>query len=172
MLHHQEIVHLTPYLELIMLFCKFYYYCLTEIKQQKKIKRLRLEECVELVGWKTPAQVRELLGNSDIYCFSGKVAASGDRDGFPNVIAEAFMAGVAVIAHKVADVGSGVGSGKTGVLLESLEQGLWVAAIKELLSDEETRAEYVHNARSWVEENFSARKNSERFLKFVFGGKL
>ena len=132
---------------------------------EAQIKREGLEACVRLAGWKNEAQVRERLREANLLLFTGRVAKNGDRDGFPNTLAEAFAAGAVVVACDVAGVAEGVSNGKTGILMPSMDCGAWAKKIEALLGEPAHCEQLRQGAHAWVVENFNAEKNAGVSLK-------
>jgi colanic acid/amylovoran biosynthesis glycosyltransferase len=127
---------------------------------EQRIRELQLTAEVVLAGWLPSSQVAERLASADFFLFTGRVAPSGDRDGFPNVIGEAMAAGAVVLAHDVASLRDGINDGVSGVLLPSLDPELWVAAIRRLQSNTERYEQLRRGARAWVEQCFEVQKNA------------
>lgn len=126
--------------------------------------RLQLQDEVRFLGAVSFAQVQGLYAWADVLVFTGKVAASGDRDGLPNVLGEAFFHGVVVCASPVSGVPEAVQDGQTGRLLRLDDTAGWVAALHGLASDDVLCERLRANARRWAEENFDARANAARLV--------
>jgi colanic acid/amylovoran biosynthesis glycosyltransferase len=60
--------------------------------------RLGLERRVELVGARTPREIRDLLERADLLAMPSVVASNGDRDSMPVVVKEALAMEIPVIA--------------------------------------------------------------------------
>ncbi len=133
-----------------------------------KLKALRdslgLEDFVYLTGAQPYGEVMECYRWADVFCFTGRIAADDDRDGLPNVIAEAMAFGVPVLAAPVSGTVEAIRDGATGYLLEPGDSGAWVAAIRRLRADDGEGARLRRAARDWVEANFDARENAARLL--------
>jgi len=134
---------------------------------KRKVSELRLDDCVELPGWVEANDVLSLMEKADFFIFTGKVSDNGDRDGFPNVIAEAFYGGAVVLAMDVAGVSEGVLDSQTGILMQSTQPSVWAEKIKQLYADP-LRMEALRNgARLWASEEFDASKNAGKLLSLV-----
>ena len=70
-------------------------------KLKEHAKRLGLNSQVQFTGSKSYTEVEQLYGDSDVFLFSGVEARNGDRDGLPNVIAEAMAHGLIVITTPI-----------------------------------------------------------------------
>lgn len=126
---------------------------------------LGVAESVTFVGQVAPHEVWGHLEWSDVLLHTGVVAASGDRDGLPNAIAEAMAAGVPVVTSPAAGTTEAVYDGATGVVLPVERPEAWVAALRRLASDDALCDALRHGARQWVEANFDVRTNTDRLLE-------
>jgi glycosyltransferase involved in cell wall biosynthesis len=125
---------------------------------------LGVGDLVTFTGQVPPHEVWEHLDWADVLLHTGIVAASGDRDGLPNVIAEAMAAGVPVVTSPTAGTTEAVTDGVTGVVLPVDGPQAWVAALRRLSTDDAFCESLRRPARGWVEENFDVRKNTDRLL--------
>ena len=66
-----------------------------------EIAKLGLSSEVRLTGRLSEAEVLQELQGADLLFHTGVVAASGDRDGLPNVVPEAMASGAVVIGSPV-----------------------------------------------------------------------
>ena len=84
-----------------------------------------------------------------------------DRDGLPNVIIEAMVAGVPVLASPSGAVSEAIKPGFTGELLDPCQPELWASAIYKIRESPSYADELRKNARNWVVQNCDARHNAE-----------
>lgn len=101
---------------------------------------------------------------ADVLLHSGVIAASGDRDGLPNVIPEAMSIGVVVVTSPTAATTEAVTAGVSGLVVPVDDPAAWVEALRQIGRDDRLFETLRVNARHWVEENFDAHKNAERLL--------
>lgn len=134
-------------------------------KLEKMAGNLGLADRVTFVGEVPSQEVWGHLDWADVLLHTGVVAPSGDRDGLPNVIAEAMAAGVPVVTSPTAGTTEAVMDGVTGILLPVDHTEAWVGALRRLSSDDAYCDILRHNARAWVEANFDVRANTDRLLK-------
>jgi glycosyltransferase involved in cell wall biosynthesis len=99
---------------------------------------------------------------ADAMLHTGVIAASGDRDGLPNVIPEAMSIGVLVVTSPVAATTEAITDGVTGLVALAENAQAWVVALKRLTTDDALAERLRSAARKWVEENFDAHKNADR----------
>jgi glycosyltransferase involved in cell wall biosynthesis len=134
-------------------------------KLEKLAGHLGVADSVTFVGQVPSQEVWEHLDWADVLLHTGVVAPSGDRDGLPNVIAEAMAAGVPVVTSPTAGTTEAIRDGITGVVLAVDRPGDWVAVLKRLSSDDDFCESLRIPARGWVEANFDVQVNTGRLLK-------
>lgn len=104
------------------------------------------------------------LAWADVLLHTGVIAASGDRDGLPNVIPEAMSVGVLVVTSPAAATTEAITQGVTGLVAPVDAPADWVASLRRLSHDDAFAEKLRGSARRWVEENFDAHKNARRLL--------
>jgi glycosyltransferase involved in cell wall biosynthesis len=129
---------------------------------EKLARELGVQNEVAILGHRPPAEIAAHLGWADVMLHTGVIAADGDRDGLPNVIPEAMAAGVMVFTSPAAATTEAVTDGVTGRVLPPQEPARWLAALVALREDDQLAERLRQGARSWVEENFDAHKNTAR----------
>lgn len=129
------------------------------------ISELGLEDEVSLSGRLSESEVLEELAWADLLFHTGIVAASGDRDGLPNVVPEAMASGAVVIGSPVSGVVEAIEDGVTGFLCAPWEPEDWVRRCKQVRDDADLRLRLSINARDWVEREFVADKNTGYLLE-------
>jgi colanic acid/amylovoran biosynthesis glycosyltransferase len=134
-------------------------------KLEKMAGHLGLADRVTFVGQVPSQEVWGHLDWSDVLLHTGVVALSGDRDGLPNVIAEAMAAGVPVVTSPTAGTTEAVKDGVTGIVLPVDHPEAWVGALRRLSSDDSYCESLRRAARAWVEGNFDVRANTDRLHK-------
>lgn len=100
-----------------------------------EIRRHDLEERVRLTGSMTHRELIDLYRRVDLFVLAPRIAEDGDRDGIPNVIAEAMAVGVPVVATDISGIPELVRDEQTGLLVPSRDPEALAAAVKRLLQD-------------------------------------
>jgi colanic acid/amylovoran biosynthesis glycosyltransferase len=126
--------------------------------------QLGIAASVTFAGHLPQHEVWSLLNWADVLLHTGIVAASGDRDGLPNVIPEAMCVGTLVVTSPAAATTEAIRDGETGLVVPVDQTAGWVAALKRLASDDALAERMRANARGWVEQNFQAHDNAARLL--------
>ena len=133
------------------------------------ISQLGLEGRTTLTGHLSQEDIWSKLEWADALLHTGIVAASGDRDGLPNVIPEAMAAGVIVLSSKAAATAEAVVHGQTGFLLDLDRPEQWLDALRRVEGDDVSLARLQQAARRWTEENYDAHRNAQRLLAMFEG---
>lgn len=131
---------------------------------EKLAGHLGVASQVAFTGHLPQHEVWTQLGWADVLLHTGVVAASGDRDGLPNVIPEAMSSGVLVVTSPAAATTEAITHGVTGLVAPVDQPADWVSALRRLATDNTFAENLRAAARGWVEENFDAHKNAGRVL--------
>jgi glycosyltransferase involved in cell wall biosynthesis len=124
------------------------------------IEELGLAGEVALLGHLAQPMVWEQLSWADVLVHTGVIAASGDRDGLPNVIPEAMAAGVLVVTSPAAATTEAIAHEQTGLVADVSEIRVWVKSLQRLATDDPGIPRMQAAARAWTEANFDAHKNA------------
>jgi colanic acid/amylovoran biosynthesis glycosyltransferase len=131
---------------------------------QRLARELGIEHRVTFLGHLPFSGVLEQLAWADVLIHTGVIAASGDRDGLPNVIPEAMAAGVLVVTSPTAATTEAVHDEQTGLVADVRDHPAWVKALQRLAEDDALAERLRPAARTWVETHFDAHKNAARLL--------
>ncbi len=124
---------------------------------------------VQLLGHRPVSAVWEELAWADVLLHTGVVAASGDRDGLPNVIPEAMAAGVLVVTSPAAATTEAIHDESTGLVAPMGNPNAWITALLRLRDDDGLASRLRIAARAWVEENFDAHRNAAKVYALFEG---
>ena len=114
-----------------------------------------LENVISLRGSMTHAQLIDLYRRASLFVLSPRIAEDGDRDGIPNVIAEAMAVGVPVIATNISGIPELVSHGETGLLVRSRDPEGMARALQRLLVDRALAQRLAREARRRLELDFN-----------------
>ena len=126
---------------------------------------LGLDPEVKFLGHQAQPEVWAQLAWADVLLHTGVVAASGDRDGLPNVIPEAMAAGVLVVTSPVSATTEAVSQERTGLVADVDFPLAWVVALRRLGEDDRLAESLRTAARQWVVENYDAHQNTARLVE-------
>lgn len=118
------------------------------------IDRLGLGDRVTMTGTQTHEQVLRHFQQADCFVLGCKIAASGDRDGIPNVLAESMALGVPVVVPPVSGIPELVRHEETGLLVDATDPAQLAAALRRMVTDRELRDRVISGARRKVAEVF------------------
>ncbi len=121
-----------------------------------KLKQLINE--VELVGSVSPSETTKYYQSADIFALANLVEEDGNRDGIPNVIAEAMAMELPVISTTVSAIPELVEHKKTGYLVPPAEPADLADAITYLIEHLKRARNYGVAGREKVEKVFDAEK--------------
>jgi predicted glycosyltransferase len=119
---------------------------------------------VELCGTRNHDQLPSEYAAADLVVVPSVVDGRGDRDGLPNVVLEAMASTRPVVASDVADLGSAVIDGRTGLLVPPGDPAALAAALNSLLHRAELRRALGAEARRRAETEFELGRSTERFV--------
>ncbi|CCH49052.1 Glycosyl transferase group 1 [Pseudodesulfovibrio piezophilus C1TLV30] len=122
------------------------------------ITELGLDDVMTLPGTITHDEVIRLLGNADCFTLGCREASDGDRDGIPNVVAEAMATGVPVVATDVSGVPELVEHESTGLLCPANDPKALAVILQRMLTDQTLRAQVIPAARDKVHAVFDNKK--------------
>jgi len=110
-------------------------------------------------------EVLAALRGADLFALASRIAGDGDRDGLPNVLAEAQSQGLACVATAVSAIPELVEDGVTGVLVAPESPGALAQAIGALIADPARRAELGAAGGERVRARFALEPNLERLAR-------
>lgn len=134
---------------------------------EKRSVSLKIEKQIE---WRGVQAQSELLGEyrkADLFVLASRIARDGDRDGVPNVLAEAQSQGLACIATRVSAIPELIDEA-TGVLVEPDDAAALSGAIAALLRDPARRGALGRAAQASIARQFRLEPNLDR-LAAKFG---
>lgn len=127
-----------------------------------RIEELGLGERVQFTGAIPHEEVLEHYRKAHCFVLGCKVAADGDRDGIPNVLAEAMAMGVPAVATDVSGIPELLEHERTGLIVPdaALQEGAapLAAALARVLTDTELRERTIPAALERVQKIFDNKR--------------
>ncbi|WP_210485566.1 glycosyltransferase family 4 protein [Microvirga antarctica] len=114
-----------------------------------------LSDRVAFLGSKAQPDIVALLREADLFVLPSKKAASGDRDGLPNVLMEAASQKLAIVASDFAGIPEFIRDGQDGVLVPPGDWGSLSNAINLLAREPERRDRLAESAFARLRHDFS-----------------
>lgn len=130
-------------------------------------ERYGLQGRVALSGFVPHREVPRLLQEADLFVMPSLIAPSGDRDGIPNVVLEALVHEVPVVATGVSGLPEVIHPGATGWLTRPADPEDLARAVKEACADRREARRRALAGRDLVAREFDSGKNYGR-LKVMF----
>jgi colanic acid/amylovoran biosynthesis glycosyltransferase len=138
-------------------------------KLRQFIEQYGLQEKVTLPGFVPHREVPRLLQEADLFVMPSLITPSGDRDGIPNVVLEALIHEVPVVATDVSGLPEVIRPPETGWLVPAQDPEALARAVKEAwMSPAEARRRALAG-RELVVREFDSGRNYGR-LKSLFEG--
>ena len=128
-------------------------------------EKLGLTGRVTFMGHQPPPEVWAQLAWADVLLHTGVVAASGDRDGLPNVVPEAMAAGTLVVTSPTSATTEAISQERTGLVADVNLPLDWEVALRRLATDDQLAENLRGAARRWVEENYDAHQNTAKLVE-------
>ena len=123
---------------------------------EEQIRRADLEDLVKLRGILTRDEIRHAYHRATCVVLASRITGDGDRDGIPNVLAEAMACGLPTVATRMSGIAELVVHGQTGLLVNPEDPIALAKGLKRLLQDPELRTRLGQNGRERVMEIFNA----------------
>ncbi len=131
-------------------------------KIRELIHREGLADRVSLPGAVPHREVARLMAAADLLVMPSLIAPSGDRDGIPNVILEALLCAVPVVASAVSGIPEVIREGDTGWLTTPGDPEALARAVAAALSEPEEARRRAERGRDLVAREFDSRRNYAR----------
>jgi len=131
-------------------------------------RRARALGVAERVAWRGALAQDELLAEyrgADLFVLASRIARDGDRDGLPNVLAEAQSQGLACVATTVSGIPELIQHGRTGLLVAPEAPAELARALGELISDSARRRALGAAGRARVAAEFGLEANIARLAR-------
>ena len=132
---------------------------------QGRAARLGIEERVTWRGALTQDEVLAEYRKADVFALASRIARDGDRDGLPNVIAEAQSQGLACVATRVSAIPELVRDGQTGILVPENDAEALARALESLVADPARRRALGQAAQTRVREGFALEPNIDALVR-------
>ncbi len=127
-------------------------------------RKLGLNELVSFPGFIPYDRVSELFSSADVFVMSSAVHSTGERDGIPNVIMEALIHRVPVVATDVCGIPEVIQDGVTGFLVPEKDPSALADAIIKMVANKESALEMADKGRSLVLRQFDPERNHGKIL--------
>lgn len=112
-------------------------------------------------------QLPDYYAAANIFVAPSVIDSKGDTEGQGVILLEAMASKTPIIATTVGGIGEVITHGKTGVLVPPNDSSELSAAIKSILSNNDTANKYIENALIKVNKDYSWKNISEQFVQLA-----
>jgi glycosyltransferase involved in cell wall biosynthesis len=130
---------------------------------RRQADSLGVSDRVRFPGWVPRAEAASFFRQSDIFLLPSVVDPAGDRDGIPNVVMEALLNGLPVVASDVGAVREIIRDGDTGRLVPPGDAVALAAAVRDLARHPGDARAMAERGRHLVLREFDLETNCRRF---------
>jgi glycosyltransferase involved in cell wall biosynthesis len=132
---------------------------------ERRAAALGLSEKITWRGALTQERLLAEYRNADLFALASRIARDGDRDGLPNVLAEAQSQALACVATRVSAIPELLRDGQTGLLVEENDPGAFSRALEALIANPARRRALGQAGQSRVVESFALDANLEELAR-------
>ena len=115
------------------------------------IEQLQMSEHIQLLGWKTPEEVTNLMGKTDLFMAPSVTSQNGDQEGTPTVILEALACGLPLLSTRHSGIPELVQDGRSGFLVPEKDVGALIEKLEYFVRHPEQWSDMGREGRTWVE---------------------
>jgi glycosyltransferase involved in cell wall biosynthesis len=134
-------------------------------KLERRARTLGIEARVNWRGARTQTELLAEYRAADLFALASRVARDGDRDGLPNVLAEAQSQGLPCVATRVSGIPELIEDGATGLLVAPEAPEELARALAGLIRDPARRRALGEAGRRRVQERFGLQGNIARLAR-------
>ncbi len=124
------------------------------------IRKRDLADCISLRSAVAQDALREIYREAWVFALPCQVMDDGDRDGIPNVLAEAMAMGVPVVSTRISGIPELIDDGVHGLLVEPRDPRGLADALTKVLQDRVLHAALVRAGRQRICERFDSRRTT------------
>lgn len=108
----------------------------------------------------TQDKLRAVYARAHVFALPCQVMEDGDRDGFPNVLAESMAMGVPVVSTRISGIPELIDDGVHGLLVEPRDAAALADALQRVLQDGALHARLAQGGRQRICERFDSRRTT------------
>jgi colanic acid/amylovoran biosynthesis glycosyltransferase len=134
-------------------------------KLQRLIAELNVGDKIQLIGWRSQDQIAQLLARSDILLAPSLTSSTGDQEGIPGVIMEAFATGLPVVSTEHAGIPEIVRDGASGFLVPEKDVDALIQKLEILIEQPQLRYAMGRTGRKYVEQYYNIETLNNRLVE-------
>jgi len=123
------------------------------------IETLALQDCITLEPGVNQDALRQIYHRATIFALACHIVDSGDRDGIPNVLAEAMAAEIPVVSTSISGIPELITHNQHGLLVPQKNPHVLAHALEELLMNPLLRMNLAKAGRERILQIFDSRSN-------------
>jgi glycosyltransferase involved in cell wall biosynthesis len=135
---------------------------------EQRIRHHGLTGIIEIRNAVTQQQLRNIYDDSSVFALPCQVLDNGDRDGIPNVLAEAMAMRLPVVSTNISGIPELVESGKNGLLVPPRNADALAEALGALIQDPSLGGKLGDEARATILRVFDSRENTRELAKLFW----
>lgn len=126
------------------------------------VKKLKVEQNIQLLGWKSHHEVAQLMQDAHILLAPSVTAGDGDQEGVPVVIMEALARGLPVISTLHSGIPELVQDGQSGFLVPEKDVHALTDKLEYMIEHPELFDAMGRSGRAWIEKHYDITKLNGR----------
>ena len=127
---------------------------------QALIRTRRLAGHVRLQSAVTQDELRAIYARARVFALPCQVMEDGDRDGFPNVLAESMAMGVPVVSTRISGIPEMIDDDVHGLLVAPRDAQALADALQRVLGDDALHARLARDGRQRICDRFDSRRTT------------
>ena len=131
---------------------------------QNLISRYGLEETISIEPGVSQEELRSVYQTATVFVLPCHIVDNGDRDGIPNVLAEAMASGIPVISTTISGIPELVEHRRNGLLVAQRDPVGLAKAIEEMLRDPQLRDSLAEAGRETIGRIFDSSTTTKRLF--------
>lgn len=132
---------------------------------EQKIEEHSLQDRIHLRSPMAQAELADVYRQANVFVLPCVIVADGDRDGIPNVMAEAMACGIPVVATEISGIPEIVTHGRNGLLVKPEDAASIADALEKLITSPQLRQTLGTAARQKILQVFDAKETHLRLKK-------
>ena len=134
---------------------------------EAQARELGLDGTISFTGAMAHDRLIALYSQATAFALVPQITEDGDRDGIPNVLAEAMAAGVPVVTTAISGIPELVEHGHTGLLVGPRNPNAVADALQQLLGDAALQRKLAVAARHRIERDFACWENARAMHRLL-----
>jgi glycosyltransferase involved in cell wall biosynthesis len=127
---------------------------------RQQIAERELAGHVRIQGAVTQDELRAIYARARVFALPCQIMEDGDRDGFPNVLAESMAMGVPVVSTRISGIPELIDDDVHGLLVEPRDPDALAAALRRVLEDDTLHARLARDGRRRICDRFDSRRTT------------